>query len=185
MENRPRVGEIVVDFAQGVPLQVVEVAHRSVGDHPQVSVDEETRALCGVTDDGRVFDCVVLPTGENRVDPPSKSYAYSGIRLAPVLVGRAVDGGWEWVVVSDQVLDVPQPRHVSSTAVYAGEAAWHERAGGETSRRMGRRVARDFDSETALRKLDAFWTHDGPIRLHTTSGVWPSSDSRVDSGRWA
>jgi hypothetical protein len=92
MENRPRVGEIVVDLAQGVPLQVVEVAHRSAGEHPQVTVDEETRALWGVTEDERVYDCVFLPTEEDRVDAPSNTYAYPAGRLARVPVEQAVDG---------------------------------------------------------------------------------------------
>jgi hypothetical protein len=57
-----------------------------------VTVDEETRALWGVTDDERVYDCVFLPTGEDRVDAPSNTYAYPAGRLARVPVEQAVDG---------------------------------------------------------------------------------------------
>jgi hypothetical protein len=46
---------------------------------------------------------------------------------------ESVDGGWEWVVVPEDVLDVAHPGRVSPTSVYTGEAAWHDRAAVETT----------------------------------------------------
>ncbi len=66
---------------------------------------------------------VSVLTPRHSVDVDALSFAGRG----------SVDGGWDWVIVPDQTLDVAHPGRVSSTTAYTDEAAWHDRAAVETT----------------------------------------------------
>lgn len=76
-----RLGSVVLDRARNKPLQVVDRDHRTAGEHPYIDVDGEMERQWGVTESDEVFECVFLPTGEDAVSSPSKSYAYPASRL--------------------------------------------------------------------------------------------------------
>lgn len=76
-----RLGSIVLDRSRNKPLRVVGRDHRRAGDHPDTDVDDAMARQWGVTEDDIVYDCVFLPTGEDKVSSPKRSYAYPEGRL--------------------------------------------------------------------------------------------------------
>jgi hypothetical protein len=89
-EQYLRLGSVVIDRSRNVPLRVVDVDHRPAGEHPQVDVDDPMARQWGVTAEDTVYDCVFLPTGEDAVTAPKKSYAYPESRLTRFPVEAAL-----------------------------------------------------------------------------------------------
>lgn len=90
-----RPGDVVLDRARNVPLQVVDVDHRTAQEHRHIDVGDPLHWEWGVTPEDRVFECVFLPTGgaDETVSTPSKTYAYPASRLLryPVEAGLGDD----------------------------------------------------------------------------------------------
>jgi hypothetical protein len=87
-ETEIMTGDVVVDLARGAPLQVISRSSKTAGEHERVRSDT-TAALFGVDDDERVFNCVFLPTPQDNISAPSKSYAYPESRLLRYPVEQA------------------------------------------------------------------------------------------------
>lgn len=89
-----RVGDVVLDLAQGRPMQVVEVHSAdagvwSVANGYDLSGNYANDRL-GATDDDAVYECVYV---SNLRSEPSKTYAFPEARLARIEVEAATKDG--------------------------------------------------------------------------------------------
>lgn len=90
-EQSIRVGEIVLDRAQNAPLQVIDRLHVPAGEHEYIDVQDPLLQEYGVDEDSAVFECVFLPTGDDRITTPSKTYDYPEERLVRYPVEAALE----------------------------------------------------------------------------------------------
>lgn len=85
-----RLGSVVLDRARNKPLRVVGRDDRPAAEHPNVDVDDAMAREWGVDENDIVFDCVFLPTGDDAVSSPRKTYAYPESRLTRYPVEAAL-----------------------------------------------------------------------------------------------
>lgn len=91
MTREIRVGDIVLDRARNKPLQVVAIATETAAEHDHIDVADPMAQEWGVADDDRVLECVFLPTGDDAVSAPRKTYAYPEGRLTRYPAEVALD----------------------------------------------------------------------------------------------
>jgi hypothetical protein len=123
-----RLGSVVLDRARNTPLRVVARDHRDAGEHPEVDVDDAMAQQWGITEFDDVYECVFLPTGEDAVSSPRKSYAYPASRLTRFPVEAALPD---------------DARRIHTQIIIEFLAAILERA--KTDKRADRRVGAIFE----------------------------------------
>lgn len=115
-----RLGSVVLDRARNTPLRVVGRDHRDAVEHPEVDVDDAMAQQYGLTESDDVYKCVFLPTGEDKVSSPRKSYAYPASRLPRFPVEAALPDNARRIhtqIIEEVLADVLLAADVQGTSV--------------------------------------------------------------------
>lgn len=79
-EGEISTGDVAVDLAYTAPVQVVGREEQPAGEHPHTRSDANAE-LFGVEPDEPVYSCVYLPSPDDGITPPSKTYSFPESRL--------------------------------------------------------------------------------------------------------
>ncbi|MFB6071119.1 MAG: hypothetical protein ABEJ76_08860 [Halanaeroarchaeum sp.] len=92
MSEEILAGDVVIDLSQGIPLQVVSQSTKTAGEHEYTRGDRVAE-MFGVEADEPVYECVFLPTPEDQISPPKRTYSYPESRLVrfPSEAGTTLD----------------------------------------------------------------------------------------------
>lgn len=88
MSDDIRAGDVVIDLSQGVPLQVVSESTKKAGEHEYVRGDRVAE-MFGVDPEEPIYECVFLPSGDDQISPPKRTYSYPESRLIRFPTERA------------------------------------------------------------------------------------------------
>ena len=80
MSDNILAGDVVIDLSQGVPLQVVSRSSKTAGEHEYTRGDGVAE-MFGADPDEPVYECVFLPTSDDQISPPKRTYSYPESRL--------------------------------------------------------------------------------------------------------
>ena len=80
MTDEILAGDVAIDLSQGTPLQVVSQSAKTVDEHRHTR-DDQSAEMFGADPDDPVYNCVFLPTPDDQITPPKRTYAYPESRL--------------------------------------------------------------------------------------------------------
>ena len=80
MSDEILAGDVVIDLSQKVPLQVVSRSSKTAGEHEYTRGDRVAE-MFGVDPAETVYECVFLPTDDDQISPPKRTYSYPESRL--------------------------------------------------------------------------------------------------------